>query len=99
MPTKRHLAAVPPGSKPKRQRKPATMKAAAARDERTLLVAMREKVAAEIDKGIPPYTLPAMMRQLRELDREIRALEARTEGDGIVEAASTPDQPFDVEAL
>lgn len=55
---------------------PRTLDEAAGGSERTLLVAMRSRVAREIDSGVPAHALAALVRQLRELDREIRALEA-----------------------
>lgn len=63
--------------------KPETIEAAIDMGERTLLVALREKVAAEIDTGVPAHTLAGLMKHLRELDKEIRAIDARQrEGEG-----------------
>lgn len=42
---------------------------------------MRDKIAAEIEGGVPPHTLAPLMRQLREIDKEIRALDLRNEQD------------------
>ncbi len=56
---------------------PVTIKDAVTCSERDLLVALRKKAAGEIDAGVPPHVLAPLMRQLRELDKEIRALDAR----------------------
>lgn len=79
--------------------KPTTIKAAAEMSERQLLAAMRTRVATEIDAGVPAHALAPLMRQLRELDKEIRAIDSRAGGDDIGEAASTPDADFRPEAL
>jgi hypothetical protein len=62
---------------PAKSRKPVTIKAAVDMSERELLVALRAKAAAEIDSGPPAHTLPRLMQQLRDLDKEIRAIDAR----------------------
>jgi hypothetical protein len=98
--TQRNLSVVPAGAKPKRpQRKPATLKAATARSERVLLEAMRSRLAAEIDGGVPTHALAPLMRQLRELDKEIRHMAAKSEGDGVGQAADTDDDGWRAEAL
>lgn len=70
---------------------PKTVREAADHSERALLVALRTRIASDIDAGVPPHTLAPLSRQLREIDREIRGLDARAaeeaaEGDG-----ATPD--------
>ncbi len=62
-----------------RRRLPRTLKAAVQLDERNLLVALRQKIAVEIDGGVPAHTLAGLVKQLRDLDREIRLLDARAE--------------------
>jgi len=61
---------------------PKSIKDAAAMGERALLVAMRTKAASEIDAGVPPAYLAPLMRQLRELDKEIRLMDSRDEQEG-----------------
>lgn len=106
MATKRTLSVVKEGAtpppKPKRQ-PPRTIKAAVAEDrtERDLLVAMRSKVAAEIDAGVPAHALAPLMRQLREFDKEIRALDARDDEAGEEQRSDgeASDAAFDPQAI
>lgn len=77
---------------------PRSLKDAAEVSERALLVMMRTKIAAEIDGGVPPHTLAPLTRQLRDIDKEIRALDLRAlEEAG--DAGDAPDEAFDAEAL
>lgn len=86
--------------KPKaKARKPATIKAAAEMSERDLLVTMRTRVATEIDGGVPAHTLAPLMRQLRDLDKEIRALDAREDQGAEVDAAEVEDGTFDAASV
>ena len=78
MPAKNHVRAVGADERATTPRRPpVTIKEAAGMTERDLLVAMRTKVAAEIDAGVPAHALAPLMRQLRDFDKEIRALDAR----------------------
>ena len=76
---------------------PKSVRDAAEHSERALLVALRTKIAADIDAGVPPHTLAPLSRQIREIDREIRALDQRAaeEGDG----AEAEDAAFDASAV
>lgn len=78
----------PPPSAPK------TVRAAAEVSERALLVALRNKIASDIDKGVPAHALAPLSRQLRDIDREIRALDKAESGDEVGEAAETPDEEW-----
>lgn len=80
-----------------RPRRPRTLKAAAEMSERDLLVAMRTKVAADIDAGVPSHALAPLIRQLRDLDKDIRLIDAEQNegGDDVSKAAATPDVPWD----
>lgn len=80
------------------RRRPATIKAAVELAERDLLVAMRTKVASEIDAGVPAHALAPLMRQLRDLDREIRAIDAREQQEA-EDGAEVADDTFDASAL
>lgn len=93
------LSVVKPGeTAPKPRSKPRTLKQAVERSERELLVMMRERVAVEIDNGPPPHTLAPLTRQLRDLDREIRALDVRVAQEAGDDDAR-PDEAFDSSAI
>lgn len=76
-----------------------SIKKAAAESRRVLLEALRDKIAGEIDAGVPAHTLPHLVRQLREITEEIEELDSREGGDDIGQAASTPDAVFNPDAL
>ena len=79
---------------------PASLAEAVASDEMTLLVALRAKLAKEIDKGaVPPHALRGIVSEIRDLDRSIRALEVREDGDELTDATRVPDAPFDASAV
>lgn len=79
--------------------KPETIAEAVDRDERTLLVALREKVALEIDAGVPAAYLAPVMRQLREIDKAIRSLDARDEQEVAYGGSDISDSGFDASAI
>jgi hypothetical protein len=79
----RKLTVVTDETPPAKPKPPANIKEAVERSERELLVAMRRKVASEIDAGVPAHALAPLLRQMRELDKEIRALDARDEQEGL----------------
>ena len=79
--------------------KPASILEATAADEKTLLVALRDKLAREIDKGVPPHALRGIIAEVRDLDRSIRALEVREDGDDILDATRVPDEAFDATSV
>lgn len=78
--------------------KPTSLREAVELGERELLVMMRTQVATELDNGVAAAYFAATMRQLRELDKEIRMFDLRkkqeADEDGIA-----PDEPWDEEAL
>jgi hypothetical protein len=93
----RKLSVVTDADKPEKPKKPTSIKAAVDMSERDLLVALRAKAAAEIDSGPPAHTLPRLMQQLRDLDKEIRAIDAREDdpepehrGDDVDDKAFDP---------
>lgn len=87
---------------PKKPKRPVTIKAAAEGSERELLVAMRTKVAAEIDAGVPAHALAPLLRQLHEFDKAIRAMDARDadeSGKGSDGGSVVADEDLDASAV
>ena len=68
--------------------------AAQSGDERKLLVAMRDQIAAQLDEGVPARDLASLTRRLMEISREVRNLDAAEKGDDVSDAASTPDEQW-----
>lgn len=98
MQQRKRLRAVTSDENPPIKSAPAkTLKAAAEKSERELLVKMRDDISDAVSAGVPPHTLAPLMRQLREIDKEIRMLDqhARQESahDGHV------DDTFDASAI
>lgn len=78
-------------------RVPQSVTEAANASQMDLLVSLRDRVAREIDAGVPPAYLAPLVRQLRDLGKEIAALEAiEAEEDDVSLAAVTPDTPWTV---
>ena len=77
---------------------PKSLKAAAERGERELLVSMRNEISDAVAAGVTPHTLAPLMRQLRDIDKEIRAYDMRVE-QSQVESGYTVENTFDAEAL
>lgn len=95
-PRKAPLRVVQDADKPAAPR-PRNLKAAVALSERELLVACRERVASEIDSGPPAHALPRLMSQLRELDKDIRLIDAKAAA--AEDSDSLADEPWDPSAL
>jgi len=93
------LRAVAPDEKAPVVEPPKTIAEATERDERSLLVALRKKAADEIDAGVPPAYLAQLIRQLREIDKEIRLLDARAEQEGAGYVGGADDEDFDASAI
>lgn len=69
--------------------------AAASGDQRDLLVALRARIARDIDSDkTPARDLAALSRRLLEIAKEIRALDAATSKDDVGQAAEVPDEKF-----
>ena len=77
---------------------PKSLKDAAERGERELLVSMRNEISDAVAAGVPPHTLAPLMRQLRDIDKEISAYDMRVE-QSKVESGYTVENTFDAEAL
>lgn len=74
---------------------PQTIQEAAASGSRlSLLVAMRDRVATDLDSGVPARDLASLTKRLMEITKEIEAIEAAERGDDVGDAADTPDEAF-----
>lgn len=93
------LRVVTPEDVPQAPKPPKTLVDAAELSERALLVAMRSKVLKEIDGGVPPAYLAPLMRQVREMDKELRALDLRAKEEGADAADVAEDEAWEAEAL
>ncbi len=82
---------------PMRGRKPLktdTIAKAAGKTKRDLLIALRDKIAAEIDDGVAARDLAALSRRVLEITDQIEAIDAEGKGDDVSDAAATPDEPW-----
>jgi len=82
-------------AKPRPKPRPKSIRAAADGSERDLLVAMRTKIAAEIDNGVAAAYLAPLSRQLREVDKEIRLLDHRAKQEASEDDGADSDESFD----
>jgi len=96
MARKAPLRAVAEDERPSR---PKTLRDVATSSERELLVVMLEKLTATVDAGVPPHTLAPLARQIRDMRRELAAMDSTDGEDDISDAANTPDEAFNAEAL
>ena len=73
--------------------------AAASGDHRTLLVAMRERIAKAVsDPDCPPRDLAALTRRLQEIAKEIDAIDLRAKQE-VIEDGGIGDEAWNDEAL
>jgi hypothetical protein len=71
-----------------------TLKATLGRSERDTLVVLRRKLATQIDSDdLPGHALAQLVRQFRDVDAQIRALDARAAEEAA--AADDPDDDLD----
>lgn len=76
------------------RRKATTIKAAAGKSRRDLLVALRDKIAGELDEGVPARDLASLSLRLVNLTEQIAEIDAEEKGDDVGDAAATPDEPW-----
>ena len=67
---------------------------AAKQGRRELLEALRDNIADQIDAGVPARDLASLSRRLLDISAELDGVIAAEEGDGIAEAAATPDEAW-----
>jgi hypothetical protein len=90
-------AVTPEDSAPKPS--PKSLKEAADRGERELLVSMRNAISDAVTEGVPAHALAPLMRQLREIDKEIRAFDIRAKQESSDAIGGDVDDRFDAQAL
>lgn len=94
---RKNLRAVKPDDKP--AAKLSVAQAAATGDHRSLLVAMRERIARTVsDPDCPPRDLAALTRRLQDIAKEVEAIDLRVKQE-VDENATAPDEEWDEEAL
>jgi hypothetical protein len=81
---------------PRTRRRVITVKTAAGSGvKRDLLVALRARIATDIDNpNTPARDLAALSRRLMEIVKDLEALDAETRMDDIGDAAATPDEEW-----
>lgn len=73
--------------------------AAESGDHRSLLVAMRTRIAKAVaDDDCPPRDLAALTRRLQEIAREIESIDVRAKEEAL-DGGDVPDEAWDAEAL
>ncbi|MBF6285400.1 hypothetical protein [Nocardia cyriacigeorgica] len=70
----------------------ATIRDAAQGSELDLLCALRDKIAGDLDDGVPPHAVARLVGELRSIDERIRELGNLDQGSVIAE---TPDEAWD----
>ena len=90
------LRMVSEASEPSEPAKPMTVASAAeSGTQRDLLVALRARIAADIDNpNTPPRDLAALSMRLLAIAKEIGAIDAHAKVDGVGRAAATPDEEW-----
>lgn len=74
--------------------------AAATGNHRSLLVAMRERIASAVsDPDCPPRDLAALTRRLQDVSKEIEALDLRAKEEGADADDVAADEDWSAEAL
>lgn len=73
---------------------PGTVETAANAGRRDLLRALRDRIASDIDDGVPARDLASLSKRLLDISKELEDLEAALDGDEITDAAATPDEAW-----
>lgn len=81
-------------SRRKAEPAPAGVKGAAAGSRRDLLEALRDKIAGEIDEGVPARDLASLSMRLLTIADQIAAIDAEESADDVGDAAATPDEKW-----
>lgn len=96
MPPKKHLAAVPPGATaPAKPKVHAKIQDALEGSSRDVLASMRRALAKKLDDGdVSSNAIASAYKELRELDRLIRAIDAAAQEEG-GQRGSTGDEAWE----
>lgn len=70
------------------------VKSAAGSSRLDLLRALRDRIASDIDEGVPARDLASLSKRLLDISKELEDLEAVEDGDDISAAAATPDEAW-----
>ena len=89
-----HLAAVPSDTNEAPVSTSSVRSAAASGSQRELLVALRERIASDIDAGVPARDLASLSKRLVDITHDIAKIDADDKGDDVGEAADTPDEAW-----
>lgn len=66
---------------------------AAAKSRRDLLRALRDRIASDIDAGVPARDLASLSKRLLDISKELDDLEGAVDDD-VSTAATTPDEAW-----
>jgi len=81
-------------------KKKTVSEAAATGDHRTLLIAMRERIAYAVSNPeCPPRDLAALTRRLQDIAKEIEQIDLRAKEDGADAADAADDEEWSAESI
>jgi hypothetical protein len=97
-PQPKRLRAVTPSDKP--ASKQSVAQAAESGDRRSLLVAMRDRIAQTVaNPECPPRDLAALTRRLQDIAKDIEAIDLRAKQEGADANDVAADEDWDASAL
>lgn len=70
------------------------VRSAADQSRRDLLRALRDRIASDIDEGVPARDLASLSKRLLDISKELEELEVVEDGDDVSTAAATPDEAW-----
>lgn len=73
---------------------PGAVQNAANTSRRELLRALRDRIATDIDEGVPARDLASLSKRLLDISKELEELEVAEDGDDVSAAAATPDEAW-----
>jgi hypothetical protein len=79
----------------RRPRAGSVKSAADSGNRRSLLIALRARIALDVDNPeTPARDIASLSRRLLEIAKEIEAIDSHTDGDEVGRAAATPDEKW-----